>query len=64
MQATLIVECACGEAVGRVAMDTADLSMQSDWLRIGDRVERLLESHRRGFCPVYNPREAVKRGRP
>lgn len=55
MQATLIVECACQDAVGRVHMDTADLSSPGDWERIRHLVWRLLDAHRRGYCPVYRP---------
>ena len=42
--------------MGRVPMDTADLSINRQVL--GDvllsRIEAALAAHRRGFCPVYN----------
>ena len=54
MQATVIIECACGQAVGRVSMDTADLNIPGAWQRIGTRAQELLDAHRYGACPVYN----------
>jgi len=59
MQATLLVACACGKGLGRVAMDTADLGIPGDWVWVGNRVQQFLDVHRRGFCAVYNPAGAV-----
>ena len=55
MQATLIIEGACGQAVGRVSIDTADLGIPWAWAQRGDKVNQLLVAHRRGFCSVYKP---------
>ena len=55
MEATLTVECYCGEVVGLVAIETGDLTITGAWEGKRVLVQGLLLAHRQGHCSVYNP---------